>query len=64
MFSKIFLDHIFNLRIPQLYDFVFSNFTSNLNPSLHGVGKINFPQEKILIRKKTFYTFPENFRQI
>ena len=57
MFSKIFLDHILNLRIHQLSDFFdFPGFTSNLNPSLHGVGKINSPQEKNLTRKKKHIT--------
>ena len=66
MFSKIFLDHILNLRISKLLEFFdFSGFPSNLKPSLPGVGKISLPPEKILIRKKkTFYAFPKNFRQI
>ena len=43
MFSKIFLDHILNLRIHQFLDlFDFSGFASDLKPSLHGVGKINY----------------------
>ena len=69
MFSKIFLDHILNLRIPQLLDFFdFSGFASNLKPSLvKSVKSTPSPLtrlEKNLIRKKTFHTFPKNFRQI
>ena len=65
MFSKIFLDHILNLRIPQLLNFFdFSGFSSNLNPSLHGVGKINSPTRKNFNKKKAFHTFPENLKQI
>ena len=62
MFSKIFLDHILNLRISKLLEFFdFSGFPSNLKPSLPGVGKISLPPRKSFNKKKKSFM---RFRKI